>query len=1020
MNPEWRNRIDRWRWAMPKLFYLQLGTVEFEGFTTKEQLTAKEALSGKFRKMPVGAEWGAKWEYGWFKGSLVLPKTAAGERIAARINVGGEAAICINGMNYGANDIGHKEITLSRNARGGEKYDILVESYSGHGARTSGGGPCPHGNHMVPEPAEAQVKVGTSSFGIWEEELYQLWFDVETLILLRDAMFDQESLRVAQIDEALKEMSLVVDLELPRKEMLATVRAGRKLLKPMLDLKNGPTSPLMKCFGHSHIDVAWLWPLQETERKCCRTFSSQLALMEEYPEYQFLQSQAHLYWMVKTKYPELYERVKKSVKKGQWLPDGGMWVEPDTNVSGGESLIRQFMHGKRFFKEEFGVNSELMWLPDVFGYSGAIPQIMKGCGIRYFSTQKIFWTYNGGETFPYNLFWWEGIDGTKILSYLHNDYNSEAKPTHVMRRWNERVQKDAAHSARMFPFGWGDGGGGPTREHLEFLRREKNLEGLPRCQIGTPVSYFDDIRTDKLPTWVGELYFQAHRGTYTTQAKTKQGNRLSENSLREAELWGAVSGILSGFKYPLQEIDMLWKDVLLNQFHDIIPGSSIQRVYDEAEAAYANVISKARTVAEKACSKMLKSDKEQVTVFNSLSWDRDAVVELPASFSGAETSEGKSLPVQKHDGRTFALVKDVPSVGWTPVSKAAPAKSASPLKASLKGLENEFLKISINASGEISSFVDKQNGRDFAAANCNSIRMYKDVPSSYDAWDIDSMYKMQPVELGAKAKVEVIAEGPVFAALRVERMLNTSKMVQDIVIYAGSRRIDFKTRIDWRESHRMLKVNFPVSVKSEDALHEIQFGHIRRPTHASRPYDESRFEVCNHKWTALAEEARGAAVLNDSKYGVNVEGNSINLTLLRSTLAPDMNADKGVQEFTYSFYCWNGAFKDSGLVRSAYELNMPATIASGSSERKSLFSLSADNVVIETVKPAEDGSGDVVVRLYESGRTSTSCEIRTELPFKKLVETDMLENRTGDLKASNGMFRLDFRPFEIRTVRLVR
>ncbi len=520
LNPEWRRRIDNWLKVMPSMFFSPLGTVAFEGFATKEQLTAEQALKRKFSAMTPGTEWGAKWEYGWFKGKLRLPKEAAGERIALRVDVGGEAGIMINGVNYGANDIGHKEITLTRKAKGGETYEILVESYAGHGRRYEGGGPCPHGQETVPEPGPTQVKVGESAFGVWEEELFQLRFDMETLLQLRDVMLDQESLRVAEIDDALKELTLVVDLELPRAEMLKTVREGRKLLKPLLDKKNGPTSPRMTCFGHSHIDVAWLWPLQETERKCSRTFSSQLALMEEYPDYKFLQSQPHLHRMVKEKYPALYERVLKAIKKGQWIPDGGMWVEADTNVTGGESLIRQFIHGKRFYKEELGVDSELMWLPDVFGYSGAMPQILRGCGIRYFSTAKIFWTYNGGDPFPYNTFWWIGIDGTKVLSYLHNDYNSLTTPRAIMTRWTERVQKDSTHKGRLLPFGYGDGGGGPTREHLEFARRERDLEGLPRCEIEAPANYFDSMDSSKLPSWVGELYFQAHRGTYTTQAKT--------------------------------------------------------------------------------------------------------------------------------------------------------------------------------------------------------------------------------------------------------------------------------------------------------------------------------------------------------------------------------------------------------------------------------------------------------------------------------------------------------------------
>ncbi|MBA3686653.1 MAG: alpha-mannosidase, partial [Planctomycetes bacterium] len=517
---EWRRRIDHWRSVMVKLLTVPVAEVAFTGFVSTDSLTPPEALKRRFKPMPAGTPWGGKWAYGWFKATITLPRSVAGERVVLQANVGGESAILIDGAHQGATDHWHKAVTLTNRAKGGERFSVLIESYAGHGPLVVGGGPVPHGELTVPEPGPTQVSVGTSRIAIWEEELYQLSMDTETLVQLRDAMADRESLRVAEIDDALKRLTLVVDLELPRAAMMKTVRAGRALLKPLLDRRNGSTAPRMSCFGHSHIDVAWLWPLQETERKCSRTFASQLALMREYPEYKFLQSQAHLYWMVKTRYPQLYQRVKAAAKKGQWVVDGAMWVEPDTNVTGGESLIRQFIHGKRFFREEFGVDSRLMWLPDVFGYSGSLPQIMKGCGIDHFSTQKIAWTYNGGDPFPHNLFWWTGIDGTRVLSYLHNDYNSESTPTAIMARWNERVQKDATHKGRLVPFGWGDGGGGPTRDHLEYLRRERDLEGLPRCVIETPAEFFAAADTAGIPTWVGELYYQAHRGTYTSQAKT--------------------------------------------------------------------------------------------------------------------------------------------------------------------------------------------------------------------------------------------------------------------------------------------------------------------------------------------------------------------------------------------------------------------------------------------------------------------------------------------------------------------
>ncbi len=1021
LNPEWRQRISHWINTMPRLFYAELGSVEFEGFTTMDQLTAEQAVKRQFKHMPPGTEWGAKWEYAWFRAKVAVPGSAAGRRIVLKTDSWpNESAVYVDGINAGANDHFHRYLTLARKAKGGEKFDVLIEAYAGHGPLVCGGGPCPDGVETVPEPPPMQTKAGCCSFGIWFEEVYQLWLDAETLFQLRECIADKESLRVAEIDDALKEMTLVVDLELPREEMMETVRRGRAVLKPLLDAKNGSTAPFMHCFGHSHIDVAWLWPLRETESKCARTFGTQLALMEEYPEFKFLQSQCHLYWMVKNHYPKLYARIKEAAKNGQWIPDGGMWVESDTNVTSGESLIRQFIHGKRFYKEEFGFDSEMMWLPDVFGYSGALPQIMGGCGIKYFSTQKIFWNYPGGDKFPYNLFWWEGIDGSRVLSYFHNDYNSMTDPKSVFTRWNERVQKDTTHPGRLMPFGHGDGGGGPTRDHIEFLRRMKDLQGAPKCHIGTPAAFFKKAKTEKIPAWFGELYFQAHRGTYTSQAKTKKGNRKCEFALREAELWGAAASALAKFAYPLEQADSLWKAVLLNQFHDIIPGSSIARVYVEAEALHADVIAKAGTIAGEARLSMAKQERNAATVFNSLSWSRDGVVELPPNFKGAEDEDGQILQTQKHDGRVFALVGGVPSCGWRTVRNSAivPPRHGGAARATKNSLENELVKAVFNSCGELVSFTDKKTGIDIAAGTCNRLRLYKDVPGWFDAWDIDSIYKLQPVEIPAAAEIHVGAEGPIFASITVRRKFGKSELSQEIVLRAGSRRLDFRTVVEWRESHKLLKVNFPVNVRSEDALHEIQFGHIRRPTHSSKQYDADKFEVCNYKWTALAEENRGAAVLNDCKYGVNVEKNSINLTLLKSALAPDMTADKGRQEFTYSFYFWEGPLASSRVVQESYDLNVPLSVEDGAAGRRELFGTDSPSVIVETVKPAEDGSGDIVVRLYESARSSVDCEFRTSLPVKTAAETDMLEREKRKLKLSSGAVNLSFRPFEIKTLRL--
>jgi alpha-mannosidase len=1025
LTAEWLARVEQWQKSLQSFVFRKLDTVSVEGFVTDRQLSPTEAARMRFKAMPPGTPWGAKWEYAWFRTAVRIPPSARGRRVVFFFGtpgtdgvglLGAEARVLVNGREAGARDRCHPFITMTRNAKPGETFRILMEAYAGHPFAWEGG-PVLHGTVKIPESPATQQVVPASSIGLWEEDAYQLWIDVTTLRETRDNL-PADHLRVSEIDEGLRDFTLIADPELPWDEAIASFRAARKRLRPLLACRNGSTAPRLYCFGHSHIDVAWLWPLAETERKCARTFATQLALMEEYPEFKFLQSQPHLYTMTKRLYPGLYARIRAAVRRGQWIPEGGMWVEPDTNITGGESLIRQFLHGKRFFKEEFGVESRLMWLPDVFGYSGALPQIMAGCGIQYFSTQKIFWNYNNSDPFPHNTFWWEGIDGTRIFSHIHNDYNSETRPSALCRRWNERVQKNGLIS-RIVPFGWGDGGGGPTRDHLEFLRRTRDLEGVPRAEIASPLKFFEieSRRRKDWPVYVGELYYQCHRGTYTSQARTKRGNRFCEFALRDAELWGAAAAVLKHFRYPARTMDVAWRDLLLNQFHDIIPGSSIERVYQEAEALYALVLDTARSTAEAAASRFLRKQAGAITVFNSLSWERNALVPLPAAFRGAE-GDGQPVPTQKVGSTTYAEAC-VPACGWTTLVRAPAAPpAANTLAVTTTRLENEHLRATLNTRGEISSLLDKATGRELAVTPMNSFRLYQDIPRDYDAWDIDSTYEFKPIPLKEPAVVEVVATGPLVGILRVRRKLNQSEMTQEIRLRRGSRRIEFHTRIQWAESHKLLKVNFPSTIHSDDALHEIQFGHLRRPNHSSRPFDADRFEVPNQKWTAVTESNRGFAVLNDCKYGVDVAGGSINLTLLRAPQAPDMHADQGEQVFTYALYFWNGSFMECDVVREGYELNVQPTLLPGAAGTASLMSVDAPNILIETVKPAVDGSGDVVVRLYESKRAATACILETTLPVKKAYVTDMLEEHPVNLPVRRGTLRLSFRPFEIKTVRL--
>lgn len=1026
LTPEWYKRIVAWKKEVERNFFKPLFEIPLEGFFTFDHLTLDEAKKQSFVATPVGTQWGKKWEYGWFRGNVTLPAEAQGQRVVIDLGVSpgneSESLVFVNGKMAGSKNWAHPVLTLTRSANADEKFEIYVETYAWHGGTPCSTGPVTSGREWYPEPSPAQKIIDPTKIGIWDDEAFGLYYDVETLFNLREQL-DDDNLRRTKIDAGLRDFSLIADFEISPEKMAESFSLARKRLKPLLDCINGPTAPQFFTFGHAHLDVCWLWPLDETKRKIARTMSTQLALAKEYPEYRYLQSQAQLHQIIKDHYPELFKDLKKAVKNGSVIAEGGMWVEADTNITSGESLIRQFIHGKRFFKEEYGVDNKVLWLPDVFGYCGALPQIMAGCKIPYFSTCKLFWTYNGAVKFPHNAFWWEGIDGTRTLSFLYTDYNSHTAPSDVLQRWKERPDKESLETF-MMPFGHGDGGGGPTRGHLEYLRREKDLEGLPRCSMSGPVEFFEDLQHRGVPDrhYVGELYFQAHRGTYTSQAKIKRGNRKSELGLREAEAWTCAAAMLTQKNVPYAEFDRLWKMTLLNQFHDILPGSSITRVCEEAQKLHTEVILTAASIAKDAAMALTKPEKDSVVAFNSLSWERTGLVELPKEFVGAIENNGSSLAVQIIEGKPHALAT-LPSCGWASF-KESPAKktSGSNIFAKTDSIENEYLRLELNDLGEITGIFDKEAKREISAGSCNSFKMYQDIPAHYDAWDLDSIYKEKPVALNEKAQISVIADGPLVAIVRIKRVINESSYTQDIIMCSNSRRVDFKTTVDWKETHKLLKVAFPVAIHANEAVHEIQFGHIKRPNNYSNLFDTYRFEVSNHKWTLLAEENRGFAVLNDCKYGVNVLGNSINLTLLKSATAPDPVADKGMQEFTYSIYPYNSSFADSGVVRAAYELNCPIFALSGRMVEKdySMMSVSADNIIIETIKPAEKDPQDMVIRVYESKRMATRCDLKINLPFSKAVQSNMLEEEEQLLAVKNGTIALEFRPFEIKTIKIFR
>ena len=1036
MHSEWKDRVRHWVRTLQDDFYEPLGEIRWEAFRTMDHISPEEALQKEFTAVEPGFTWGKTWEYCWFKGTVVLPKGAEGKRIVMDLDAGGESTVFVNGKSFGNYraawvDEAHQFIEdncLAVCGKEGDTYEILMETYAGHfypEAPTGGcaTGPVLPGAFTDPKKEGARCVLGTSTYGIWNEDAYQLFMDVDTLGRLLETM-DSTTLRAAKIAKALEKFTLIVDFEQPREARIASYKEAREALKSLMEAKNGSTMPVFYAVGNAHLDLAWLWPMEETHRKTERTFAAQLRLIEQYPEYKYVQSQPAAYEMCRKYYPDLYARIKEAIKGGQWIADGAMWVEPDTNMASGEALIRQLVHGKRYYKEELGVDSEVLWLPDTFGYTAALPQILKGCGVNYLVTQKIFWSYNEGEQFPYHYFTWQGMDGSEIDSFLPTSYTYRTHPSEVNNIWKNRVQVQDL-DAFLLPFGYGDGGGGPARDFIESAKRQEDIEGGVKVKMASPLEFFHDMEAQGGPanTYVGELYFSAHRGTYTSQAMVKQNNRKCELALREMELW-SVLAMNKGMTYNLSKADALWKELLLHQFHDILPGSSIAKVYVEAENAFHEILDGADELQKDALNALTDQKEDQaVTVFNSLSFPRKMLVELPDAFAnGAKTVDGTAVPVQKIGDVVKASV-EVPSCGAVSLVPAeGQVEEKAVTVASCDGgftMENSQIKAVVNEKGEVISFVLKESGREFAADVMNRFHLYKDVPRLFDAWDIDSNYIDQEIEAAKNVTVSMEADG-LEGVLKVTGEISNSTFTQYIRLAADSRRIEFETEIDWKEMHRLLKAGFPVNVYAENGINEMQFGFVERPAHRSRAYDKDRFEVCNHRYSALADGAHGAAVLNDSKYGISMNGNALELTLLRAATCPEMCADNRVHHFTYAFTAWEGNFAESDVVRQGYELNVKPVVAGGAAPTFSALTIDKGNVILDTMKPAEDGSGDIILRLYESKKAAVTAEVTLSdlLQGEKVYLCDMLENCKEEILVENGVLPLDFHAFEIKTIRI--
>ncbi len=983
-----------------------------------------------------GDIWGGFDQWRWFRAELRVPQAWAGQRVAVVARLGHpqapiypEALAYLDGVAVQGIDRNHTELLLADPARGGERYDLALHTWCTMHA-------------WNPSWPFTQTFSGV--------ELVTVDLTTRRLCHLAEAALDAaraldaNSWARGAILNALDDAFQLLDLRVGG-DFYGSASAALAALETGL-AAHAPAPVSIVAAGHAHIDVAWLWTLPRVREKAAHTFATMLRLMEQYPDFYFTQSQPQLYQYVKEDYPHLYEQIRQRVAEGRWEIIGGMWVEADCNISGGESLARQFLLGRRFFQREFGrEESPVLWLPDVFGYAWALPQLIKRAGLAYFMTIKIGWSqYN---RLPYDSFWWQGLDGTRVLTHFittpdpgayASTYNAMLTGKEAVGTWNNYQQKEH-HNELLTAYGFGDGGGGPTLEMIERARALAAVPGVPQVRMGRVDEFFRRLEAARdLPVWNGELYLEYHRGTLTSQARNKRNNRKSEVLLHQAELAAAAAALL-GAPYPAADFNEAWTIVCRNQFHDIIPGSSIHEVYEESAREYQRVrelgeSARARALDALAQATALPAGQAGVLVYNALGWERRQMVEVaadvvPAGKALADAETDALAPLQRVGDRVIFQAQ-APATGYrvykiveAPVQAAptAPSPASTP---NTFVFENTHLRAELNERGELTRLFDKDANREVLppGAVANQFQAFQDKPMNWPAWDVDIYFDDKLWTLEGPAQMEWVTAGPLRQTVRVRARLLNSDIEQLISLDADSRRLDFHTEVEWREKDILLKVAFPVDVLAPRATFDIQFGNVERPTHRNTSWDWARFETAVHKWSDLSEGDYGVSLLNDCKYGNDVRDNVLRLSLLRAPTFPDLHADEGHHTFAYALYPHVGDWRQ-GTVRAAYELNDPLIVhpfTGRGGDRplvEGLFTVDAPNVILETVKQAEDGDG-LIVRLYECYRQRGPVTLRCRQPIIAAWETDLIERNETALTVSGDAVTLWVTPYQIRTLRI--
>lgn len=1007
--------------------YRNLVPIEEFDWYEDDGVVGNRAPKGESVKVGQGFRSKGYDKYNWLCTKISIPESFGDENVLGIFDFGVpmgtgnnsnfESLLYVNGKPYQGVDGNHKEVFFNIKETGRE-LELSFRIWSG----LNGGG----------RPREMTMSIDRAEFGVLDtaaDDFYYLAMAALETHELLDENNEYKSYILNQLVEAFR----LVDFT--NKNSEAYYKSLQTALDYLRDKFKGQGKPGVNVtmLGHTHIDVAWLWRLRHTREKTARSFSTVNRLMEKYPEYIFIQTQPQLYDYLKEDYPDIYAHIKRRVAEGRWEPSGAMWVECDCNLASGESIIRQILVGKNFFKKEFDYESEFLWLPDVFGYSWALPQILKKSGVDTFMTTKISW--NDTNRLPYDTFIWHGMDGSEVTTHFVtttelNDvtytYNGESRPYAIKGVWDNYRNKDLNRDL-LISYGFGDGGGGPTREMIKYIEAAKLMPGIPNVETGRATEYFRKLNetikenpyNGYLPIWDGELYLEFHRGTYTSQGYNKKMNRFMEYKLREEEMLSVFAEKLFDKPYNREEFLKAWKIVLCEQFHDILPGSSIHEVYEDSHEEYERALKYIENATKAAKASFVTEKENALTLFNQANWERDSIVKIPA---GAETyeytdSEGNTLPSHRCGEHDHVYVKGLKPLAFSTITRRAKAcKEASSFTENT--VETPYYIVSWDDKGRLVRLYDKSADREVIPEGkfANVFQIFEDKPRCFDAWELESTIDLKKEEIPCDGNI-IKTKNELGYFIHFTYNYNNSKIMQTLCLYNNKRRIDFKTIVDWKESQKILKTAFSVDIRGVFARYDVQEGNIVRPITRNTSWEAAKFEVVAHKWADLSETGYGVALLNDCKYGYDIKEDTMRLSLLKSATDPDYSADYGTHEFTYSLYPHKEEWYNARLEEEAFDLNSPVVVLEGASAlgNESLISFDAKNVVLDAFKKAENEEA-YVLRFHEFTGRRGRLTITTGLKFDSWCESDLMENPLGEWKQT--AIEVEVKPYEIKTIML--